>query len=335
MEHTRHAVDPGDASQAEQPRVKTTIIDEKAKSIISRNTSPDVPFDLSINPYRGCEHGCSYCYARPTHAYLDLSPGLDFETKIIAKRNAAEKLIEELSAPAYTCKPIALGSNTDPYQPIERDLKLTRGIIEVLAECQHPLTIVTKSHMVQRDLDLLAKLAESSLVQVFVSVTTLDAELANKLEPRASTPFRRVETIARLAEADIPTGLLFAPVIPVVNDQEMEQILETCADAGVDSAGYVLLRLPLEVRDIFTDWLEQHLPLRKDHVMSVLRDLRDGRDYDASYHSRMSGKGVFASLIAGRFNTACRKLGLNRKRHELDCSQFKPPQVAGTQYKLF
>ena len=335
LEHTRLPLEESAEFAEVSGNVKTEVMDELAKSVISSNSSPDVPFDLSINPYRGCEHGCSYCYARPTHAYLDLSPGLDFETKIVAKRNAAEKLLEELASPKYTCKPISLGSNTDPYQPIEKKLRLTRDIIEVLAKHSHPLTIVTKSHLVQRDMDLLQELAERSLVQVFISVTTLDAGLANKLEPRASSPFRRIQTIEKLVEAGIPTGLLLAPVIPAVNDMEIEEILEACANAGVNTAGYVLLRLPLEVRDIFIEWLEKHMPMRKDHVMNILRDIRNGKDYDSSFHSRMSGSGVFANLIASRFNKTCKNLDLERKRISLDCSLFEPPQLPGTQQTLF
>ena len=335
LEHSRQPLEDPVEELAESGRIKTTVMNEMARSIISRNSSPDVPFEYSINPYRGCEHGCSYCYARPSHAYLDLSPGLDFETKIVAKHNAAQKLLEELAAPAYRCKPIALGSNTDPYQPLESELKLTRQIIEVLLRHNHPMTIVTKSHLVQRDMDLLTEMSHSNLVQVFVSVTTLDAGLANKLEPRASTPFRRVETIQKLTDAGIPTGLLLAPVIPAVNDTEIEAILETCAEAGINTAGYVLLRLPLEVREIFIDWLEQHMPLRKEHVMSIVRDIRNGKEYESNFHTRMSGSGVFADLIASRFNSVCKKLHVTRQRVSLDCSRFTPPRLPGSQYDLF
>ena len=335
LEHSRQPLEDAVEFEEESVSVKTTIMDEVAKSIISSNSSPDVPFELSINPYRGCEHGCSYCYARPSHAYLDLSPGLDFETRIIAKHNAAEKLLEELAAPSYECKPIALGSNTDPYQPVEKKLGITRRIIEVLAKHSHPLTIVTKSYLVQRDMDLLADMAKRNLVQVFISVTTLDAKLANRLEPRASSPFRRVETIEKLVTAGIPTGLLLAPVIPAVNDMEIEDILRACAEAGANTAGYVLLRLPLEVREIFIEWLDKHMPMRKEHVMNIVRDIRSGKDYDSSFHSRMSGTGVFASLIANRFNKSCKELKLDRKRISLDCSLFEAPQLPGTQQTLF
>ncbi len=319
----------------EVSKVATSVKEEKARSIITSNNSPDIPFDLSINPYRGCEHGCNYCYARPSHAYLDLSPGIDFETKLYAKVNASEILLKELSNENYICKPIAMGTNTDPYQPIERGHKITRSIIEVLEQYQHPLTIVTKSWLIQRDIDLLSVMAEKNLIQVFISVTTLNTELAQSLEPRASSPYRRVETIKALSEAGIPVGLMFAPIIPCVNDAEMENILETCADAGAQSAAYVMLRLPHEVKEIFREWLALHLPLKKDHVMSLIQDMRDGKDYDAGFHTRMRGQGVFASLIRKRFEHSSKLNKLNRKRLVLSCDQFQRPQLAGTQQSLF
>ena len=320
---------------SDESRVDTIVTEEKARTIITRNSSPDIPFELSINPYRGCEHGCTYCYARPSHAYLDLSPGLDFETKLFAKLNAAELLNKELAKPGYVCKPIALGTNTDPYQPIERAYKITRSIIEVLNGCQHPLTIVTKSRLILRDLELLKEMAKKKLVQVLLSVTTLDAELAQNLEPRASAPYRRVETIGELSAAGIPVGLMFAPVIPLVNDAEMEQILETCASAGAQTAGYVMLRLPHEVKELFRDWLTIYMPLKKDHIMNMINDIRGGKDYNAEFHTRMRGTGVFASMISKRFKHSCKLLGLNRKRRELVCDIFQAPQIPGTQQNLF
>ena len=315
--------------------IATSVAIEHARSIIARNQSPDIPFEQSINPYRGCEHGCSYCYARPTHAYLDLSPGLDFETRLTAKENAAQLLKQEIAADAYVCSPIALGTNTDPYQPIERKYKITRSILELLARHKHPLTIVTKSHLVQRDMDLLAALAEQELVQVFVSVTTLDRELASTLEPRASTPFRRIQTIRTLSEAGVPVGLMFAPVIPMVNDAEMETIIESCAEAGAETAGYVMLRLPHEVKELFRDWLARYMPLKKERVMNMLRDIRGGKDYDPGYHTRLRGEGEFAALIKQRFTRACTRSGLNRKRRQLNCQLFEKPILPGAQFEMF
>ena len=322
-------------TQTEGGKLTTSVAEEKARTIISRTTSPDIPFELSINPYRGCEHGCNYCYARPSHAYLDLSPGIDFETRLFAKVNAAENLLKELAKPGYVCKPIAMGTNTDPYQPIERDYKITRDIIEVLNKHHHPLTIVTKSRLIQRDIDLLSEMAKKKLVQVFISVTTLDAELAQSMEPRASAPFRRVETIQALSDAGIPTGLTFAPVIPCINDSEMEKIIETCVTAGAKTAGYVMLRLPHEVKDLFREWLEINFPLKKDHVMSMIMDIREGKDYDSKFHNRMRGTGVYASMIRKRFEHSCKTHGLNQKRYQLSCDIFQPPQLSGTQQSLF
>jgi DNA repair photolyase len=285
-----------------------------------------VPFSQSINPYQGCEHGCIYCYARPTHAYLGLSPGLDFETKLFGKQNAAELLCKELARPGYTCELIALGANTDPYQPVEREQRITRGILEVLAEHRHPVGIVTKSALVERDIDILSGMAKQSLAHVFVSVTSLDSELSRKLEPRAAAPHSRIDTIRALTQAGIPCGVLFAPVIPFVNDKDLEAVLEAAAEAGAGMAGYVVLRLPLEVKTLFRDWLARHLPMRAAHVMARINDLRGGHDYDAEFGSRMSGKGEYASLIAARFARACARWGLSSgERFVLDTSRFHVP----------
>jgi len=321
--------------EGERPGPKTTVALEDAKSIISRNQSPDVPFDQSINAYRGCEHGCSYCFARPTHAYLGLSPGLDFETKLIAKPNAAELLEKELSKPKYSPSVIALGTNTDPYQPIEREHQLTRKILEVLEAFHHPVAITTKSHLVTRDIDILSRMAEKGLARVYLSITTLDAELARKMEPRASTPPKRVEAIRMLAAAGIPTGVLAAPMIPALNDYEMENILTASANAGATAAAYVLLRLPLEVHDIFIEWLEQHYPGRKNHVLSIIESMRDGKHYDAEFGRRMRGTGIFSELMTKRFELACKRLGLNQERRKLRTDLFRVPVKPSPQRSLF
>lgn len=315
-------------------RPRTEVTEETARSILSTNDSPDVPFDVSLNPYRGCEHGCIYCYARPSHAYLDLSPGLDFETRLFAKTNAAPLLREALSRPGYRCRPIALGANTDPYQPVERRYGITRAVIEVLAHCEHPFTIVTKNALVERDLDLLVPLAEKNLVQVFISCATLDTGMARRLEPRASAPARRVETIAALSAAGVPCGVLVAPVLPFLTDADLETVLQAAAGAGARTAGWVLLRLPYEIKDLFKDWLKQHYPLKAEHVMSRMRALRDGQEYDASYGSRQRGEGPFADLLEARFRNACQRLGLNRGRLDLDTTRFRPAALTG-QLALF
>ncbi len=335
LDHRRHAVDDGWAQEPADESVATEIFREKARTIISRNQSPDIPFETSINPYRGCEHGCVYCYARPTHAYLDLSPGIDFETKIFAKTNAVELLRAELGKPRYVCKPIAMGTNTDPYQPIERKLRITRDIIQLLHDCRHPLSIVTKSWLIERDMDLLQPMSEKGLCRVFLSITSLDHELARRLEPRAAAPARRLQAIKTLAGAGIPVGVLFAPVIPFINDAEMETVLEQAGEAGADTAGYVMLRLPNEVKQLFREWMELHEPGKTEHVFSIIRDLRAGRENDPEYFSRMRGKGVFADLIRGRFQNACKKFQLNNNRGELNTGIFKPPVTAGAQQSLF
>jgi DNA repair photolyase len=309
----------------EAGRPKTVVTPEQAKSIISRNDSPDIPFTLSINPYRGCEHGCIYCYARPTHAYLNLSPGLDFETRLFAKVNAAELLRRELARPGYTCETISIGANTDPYQPAEREWKVTRSILEVAAQCNQPVGIVTKNALVERDLDILAPMAAKGLVAVFVSVTTLDADLARRMEPRASAPARRIEAIRRLSAAGVPVGVMVAPVVPFLTDPGLEKTLEAARDAGAMQAGYIVMRLPYEVKDLFKAWLNEHYPLKAAHVMSRVRDMRGGRENDPNFGSRMRGSGEFAELLRARFEVACRRLGLNRTRRQLDVSQFRRP----------
>ena len=336
LEHRRNAVDDGwTQEETGERQVPTEVFEERARTIIARNQSPDIPFETSINPYRGCEHGCAYCYARPTHAYLDLSPGLDFETKLFAKTNAAELLRAALSKPSYVCKPIAMGTNTDPYQPVERKLGVTRAIIQILSECHHPLSIVTKSWLVERDLDLLQPMAEQGLVSVSLSITTLDHELARRLEPRAASPARRLQTIKTLADAGVPVGVMFAPVIPFVNDAELEAVLERAREAGAAAAGYVILRLPHEVKQLFREWMERHEPDKTKRVFSAIRDLRSGRENDPAYFSRMRGQGVFAELVRARFQKARRKLQLdNNSRGALNTGLFQPPMAQGPQQSL-
>ncbi len=333
---SNEAVDDGWGSADLEPApLTTTVAVDASRSVITSNNSPDVPFDQSINPYRGCEHGCVYCFARPTHAYLGLSPGLDFESRLLVKPEAAKLLRRELARPGYRCRPIAMGTNTDPYQPIERDWRVTRAILEVLAECRHPVTIVTKSSLIERDLDVLSEMAAANLAEVAVSVTTLDRELARRLEPRAAAPQRRLQTLRRLSAAGVPTSVLVAPVMPVLNDPEMEAILQACAEAGARSAGYVLLRLPMEVRGLFEQWLREHYPLKADHVMNAVRATRGGRDYDARFGSRMRGEGSYADLFSQRFRLACRRSGLNRDHRDLDCASFRPPRGQDGQLDLF
>ena len=330
------AIDDGwGALDETPPPLRTTVATDAARRAITRNQSPDVPFDRSINPYRGCEHGCVYCFARPTHAYLDLSPGQDFESRLFAKPNAPALLAEELRHPAYRCRVMALGTNTDPYQPIERRYRITRGLLEVLDAFEHPVGIVTKSNLVTRDIDILASMAARRLATVFVSVTTLDRALARHLEPRAPTPERRLAAVRTLSAAGIPTGVMVAPVIPALNDAEIESILAAAAEAGADSASYVLLRLPLEVRDLFREWLAVHAPDRAERVMALVREMRGGRDYDPTWGRRMTGCGAHAEAIGDRFRLACRRLGLGRRDWTLDTTRFRPPPRPGDQLRLF
>lgn len=310
---------------ADEPSPRTEVLVDRARTIIASNSSPDIPFDRSINPYRGCEHGCIYCYARPSHGYLGLSAGLDFETRIFVKPEAERLLRDELRRPGYVPRSISLGANTDPYQPLEKRLEVTRRILEVLAHARHPVGIVTKSALVCRDLDLLAPMARDGLVNVHISITSFDAEIARTLEPRASAPRRRLETIRRLAAAGVPTGVMVAPVIPGLTDHEIERILEAAAGAGAASAGWVLLRLPHEVKELMTAWLEEHVPMRARHVLSLVRQCRDGRLNDPGFGSRMRGQGVFAELIAQRFRQACARLGLNRRALPQRTDLFRPP----------
>lgn len=306
---------------------KTQVRDENCKSIISRNQSPDVPFDQSINPYRGCEHGCIYCFARPTHAYLDLSPGLDFETKLTAKRNAAEILRKQLLAPNYICKPITIGANTDGYQPIERHYEITRDILLVLQELNHPCSIITKSALIERDLDIISAMAAKNLIQVNLSFTTLKPTLSRQLEPRASSPIRRLKTITTLREAGIPVHVLLAPIIPVLTDPELESILKAVSDAGAQSADYILLRLPHELVALFTEWLQLHYPDMANHVMQQIQQTRQGKDYDAHFGQRNSGTGVMADLISQRFRLAQRKHQLSSNSHAHNTTLFQPHPV--------
>jgi len=304
----------------------TEVRFETAKSIIARNSSPDLPFDRSINPYRGCEHGCIYCYARPSHAYWDMSPGLDFETRLIAKTNAVSLLEQQLSKPGYRCAPINLGSNTDPYQPIEREQRLTRGLLEVLLRYRHPVTIVTKGSLILRDLDLLVELAQRRLVTVMISLTTLDDELKRILEPRAASPKARLRAIRVMRGAGIPVGVLCAPMIPMINDNELEQLLQQASAAGALTASYIMLRLPLEVAPLFEEWLHAHYPQRAEHVLSLIRQSRGGDLYDSRFGARMRGQGVFADLLAQRFSRAIKRLQLDRREgYDLDCQAFCPP----------
>ena len=319
--------------------IQTQVAIERARTIISHNDSPDVGFDSSINPYRGCEHGCVYCYARPSHAYLELSPGLDFETRLYAKTNAAELLRAELAKPGYRPSPIALGANTDCYQPIERKFRITRQILEVLAQCDHPVTLVTKSALVERDIDLLASMAQKNLVRVFLSIVTLARALARRLELGAASPQRRLDVLRNLSKNAIPCGVMVAALIPALTDKTLEHVLEAAAAAGASEAAYVIMRLPDELKSIFKEWLAAHYPQRAEHVMSIVRQMRGGRENDPDFGTRMSGTGTFAELIEKRFDIACRRFGLNghgapRHRPQLDCSRFKRPSQGG-QMALF
>ena len=327
------------AAREEAAAPRTEIIEQRVKSILAGNDSPDIPFDLSINPYRGCEHGCVYCFARPTHSYLNLSPGLDFETRIVAKVNAAERLRAALSAPGYTPLPLNIGSATDAYQPTERRLRLTRTLIEVLAEFRHPFSVITKSSGIERDIDLLAPLARERLCAAYVSIPTLDGALARIMEPRAAAPARRLRTIERLARAGIPVGISVSPLIPFLNEPELERVLERARDAGATSAFATPLRLPWEVKPLFQQWLTQHFPQRAERVMARVRDMRGGRDNDPRFGQRMTGQGVWAELMRQRFAQATRRLGLDTERLGLDLAQFRRPSVdtaaASRQASLF
>ena len=331
----RVITDDGWGSLDEEPAaLKTTVGIDATRTIIARNDSPDLSFDRSINPYRGCEHGCIYCFARPTHAYLGLSPGQDFESRLFAKPTAAKLLVEELRKPSYQVRTMALGTNTDPYQPIDEKYQITRQILEVLRDFRHPVGIVTKSNRVLRDIDILAEMASMGLARVALSVTTLDRSLARSMEPRAPTPERRIEAIRELAAAGIPTTVMTAPMIPALNDHEMENILERARMAGATHAGYVLLRLPLEIKDLFREWLHAREPGRASHVMSLIRSMRGGRDYDPEWGKRMKGAGPYAQMMAKRFAVACERLELNKESFELRTDLFKPPPKAGDQMKL-
>jgi DNA repair photolyase len=314
----------------ELPPLRTTLTKDATRTIIARNNSPDVPFDRSINPYRGCEHGCIYCFARPTHAYLGLSPGLDFETRILFKPEAAALLTAELASPKYRCDVVAMGTNTDPYQPVERDLKITRQILRVLSDFNNPVGIVTKNHLVTRDIDILGDMAKRNLAEVFLSVTTLDRDLARTMEPRASAPHRRLDAIRELAAAGIPVGVMTAPMIPGLNDHEMESILDAAAAAGATRAGYTALRLPLEIKELFEEWLRANRPDRADRVLSLIRQIRGGELYKAEFGTRMRGEGPIAQLLGKRFAAAVKRLDLNRVRYRLDTMRFAVPAAART-----
>ncbi|NVH74258.1 PA0069 family radical SAM protein [Paraburkholderia sp. JPY432] len=323
----REAVDDGwqAADEDGEPKLlRTQVFEERAKTILTRNASPDIPFNVSLNPYRGCEHGCIYCFARPTHSYLGLSPGLDFESRIYAKINAPELLERELSKKSYVPEPIALGVATDAWQPAERDLRLTRRVIEVLSERNHPFAAITKSSLIERDIDLLATMAERGQFMAAITITTLDADIARTLEPRAATPSRRLRTIRTLSEAGIPVGVSIAPVIPFVTEPDMERVLQACAEAGASNASYIVLRLPWEVAPLFKDWLSAHFPDRAERVMNRVHDMRGGKDYDSSFSTRMKGEGLWADLLKQRFQKAARRLGLSgRDRGILDMSHFR------------
>lgn len=332
----REAWDDGWTDQDEAaPPLRTTLSPEHARTIIARNTSPDVGFDRSINPYKGCEHGCIYCYARPSHACMGLSPGLDFESRIFFKPHAARLLEQELSKPRYVCRRIHIGGNTDPYQPVERETKSTRSILEVMQRFKQPFSIITKSVLIARDADILGDMGRQGLASAFVSITTLDRKLARAMEPRASTPAKRLEAISRLAEAGCPVGVGFAPVIPGLNDHELEAVLEAAQKAGATSAMYVTLRLPLEIKDLFREWLADARPDRAARVMSLIRQTRGGKDYDPDWSQRMKGTGPVAELIAARFKAAVKRYGLDDPRHALDVTQFRIPADARPQLDLF
>jgi DNA repair photolyase len=331
----RVAFDDGWQGLEQLPPFKTTVTIDATRKIITHNDSPDISFDRSINPYRGCEHGCVYCFARPTHAYLGLSPGLDFESKLFMKPNAPELLEREISAPDYSPKTIAIGTNTDPYQPIERRYQIMRRILEVLDRASHPVGIVTKSALVLRDLDILTRMAKRDLVKVAISVTTLDPKLARVMEPRASTPPRRLGALRELVKSGVPASALVAPIIPAINDAEIERILEAVAETGVRHAGYVLLRLPLELKDLFREWLIENFPDRYRHVINLIRDTRGGKDYDSTWGKRQTGTGPIAWMIGQRFEVACERLGFNSTSVKMTTEHFRPPRPSAEQLDLF
>jgi DNA repair photolyase len=334
--YQRDPFDDGWESSDLEPRpIQTSITPEKTRTIIARNDSPDVPFDRSINPYKGCEHGCVYCFARPTHAYLDLSPGLDFESRIVSKPDAPERLVEELAHPKYKCEVIALGANTDPYQPAERKLEITRRILDVLAEHEHPVSAVTKSNLVLRDLDRLAALAEKRLAFVLLSLTTLDRVLARHMEPRAPTPERRIQAMRLLSDAGVPVGVLSSPMIPGLNDSELESILDASARAGAGFAGYIMIRLPLEVKELFTEWLETHYPAKASKIIHLIRESHGGKLYEPEFGIRMRGTGEYADMLEKRFQAAVRRFGLSTETPVLDSSRFRVPPRRGDQIRLF
>ena len=336
FESRRHAAfDDGWDGPPDDTGPKTEVQVDASRGVLVYNQSPDLPFDRSVNPYRGCEHGCIYCFARPTHAYLGLSPGLDFETRLFSKPEAAALLEESLRKPGYECRTLALGVNTDAYQPVERKLEITRSVLELLQRYRHPVAIVTKSALIERDIDILAEMAAERLVSVYLSVTTLDPGMARRLEPRAAAPNRRLQTMRRLAEAGIPVSVLAAPVIPVLTDPELDAILAAARDAGAQSASYILLRLPLEVSELFQQWLEAHYPLKAAHVMTRVRDTRGGKDYDSRFGVRLRGTGAFAEMIAQRFALACRRLGLKPRDYSLNCESFRVTPRSGDQLGLF
>lgn len=328
-------VDDGWYQEEVPESIPTTLEPDRAREVISTNDSPDIPFEQSINPYRGCETGCVYCFARPSHAYMGLSPGLDFETRLFYKADAGRVLEQQLSRPGYRCKSITLGANTDPYQPVEKRLRVTRSILEVLARTRHPVSIISKHALVLRDLDLLTDLARDDLVSVAMSVTTLDTDLKRVMEPRAASPQARLRTLAALSAAGIPTSVMAAPMIPALNDHELEAILEAAAAAGARWAGYVLLRLPYEIKHLFREWLAAHYPDRAAHVMALVQDMRGGHDYDSRFGVRMRGTGPYAQLLSNRFRLACRRLHLNSDpRKPLNSGMFRPPGPAGAQLHL-
>ncbi len=333
--HSKEAFDDGwGAIDDDLPPLETEVAIDASRTVIARNSSPDIPFDRSINPYRGCEHGCVYCFARPTHAWLGLSPGQDFESKLLMKPDAAVLLRQELARPGYRPRVIALGTNTDPYQPIERTHGITRQILEVLSDCRHPVGIVTKSALIARDADILGPMAQQRLARAYISITTLDRDLARRMEPRAPTPAKRLKAIEALSRAGVPVGVMFAPIIPGLNDHEMEAVLQAASDAGARTGSYVLLRLPLEIKDLFTEWLEAHYPDRAERVMTLVRDCRGGRAYDSQWGKRMKGSGPFADMVARRFAMACRRSGLDKRSWEMDTTLFRKPAADADQLAL-